>query len=360
VHNGGYAHHGGAWVCNDRGEKAHDEVKGLLKPGKLFFLYLAAGISHDQGLVWNKKDGLQILEDVSTEDALHTGNLTASDGAKLFYRFYPAKAARGTVVLVHGYADHSGRYEHVARALCASDTNVLSFDLRGHGFSEGTRGYIDSFEQYLLDLDAAVEEALKTTQREKVLLVAHSMGGLVATFYTERHPEKILGLVLSSPFFGIKIEVPEWKLQLGSIMSKYLPKFGLPTGIKTIHLTHDRREVQLHDNDPLIFTNGTSRWLTEIMHAQEELMTLPEKMTTPLLLQLSGDDRIVDSQKSQQFFEKCQMSDREQIIYEGFFHEIYNELERDRPIHDMISWVNTAHDQGVLSLMAPRESGVQV
>src|SRR5690348_7450490 len=142
---------------------------------------------------------------------IETGNFTGKGGLRLFWRAYPAEEGRIPVVVIHGFAEHSGRYNEILQELHLNGFGALAFDLRGHGHSEGKRGFIERFDDYVDDLNAAVEFALQRFKSNKVIILAHSMGALVSTQFAHKTPEKILGMVLSSPLFGIKIEVPRWK-----------------------------------------------------------------------------------------------------------------------------------------------------
>jgi alpha-beta hydrolase superfamily lysophospholipase len=224
-------------------------------------------------------------------------------------------------------------------ALSAARFSVVAIDLRGHGYSEGKRGYIDSMQQYLDDVDAAVEHAKAEFGFDRVILLAHSMGALVATHYANAYQSKLLGLALSCPLMGIKVKVPLWKAKLGEVMSTYMPSFKLASTIDAADLTHDVKKADVYRQDSLIFHHVTARWFSEILKSQEESLHFAPALKLPLLLQLSDPDKIVDSEQSKVWYDLCKMKDKTQLIYKGFFHEIYNETERQKPISDMVDWL---------------------
>lgn len=265
--------------------------------------------------------------------------ISSRDGTKLFTRSAFVQKPDRVVVLVHGFAEHIGRYSELISELNKANMSVLGFDLRGHGRSHGKRGYIDSLEQYGEDLDAAVRQAKKKTGVKRVIILAHSMGGLVASSYAAHHPQNLLGLVLSSPLFALSVKVPFWKAQMGKIMSSVLPWFALSNTLNAKVLTHDPVKVRAYEEDPLIFHHVTARWFEQVTGFKNEALRLASQIQTPLLLQLSAEDYVVDSGASEQWFGRLTGVDCTLRTYEGFYHEIYNEVRREEPIRDMLSWL---------------------
>lgn len=270
---------------------------------------------------------------------IETGNFSARDGLRLFWRAYPAQEGKIPVVVIHGFAEHSGRYNEILQELHQNGFGALAFDLRGHGNSDGKRGFIDSFNDYVDDLNAAIEFSLQRFKTDKVIVLAHSMGALVATQLAHRKPEKILGMVLSSPLFGIKIEVPRWKKKLSELMSKYWPSCSLPNQIDSNLLTHDKVKAEAYSSDPLIFHHVCARWFEEIGSVTSESDGKADQLSMPFLMQLSEQDHIVSYAKSCEWFENTSNVDKKLIVYKGFFHEIYNERERQKPIGDFLAWM---------------------
>jgi len=266
-------------------------------------------------------------------------HITSKDNIRLFFREHVADPDGIFVILVHGFAEHSGRYQHVIDALLKAHFNVAAFDLRGHGRSEGMRGFIKSFADYLADLHAVVSFVKKKHKCSKVFLMAHSMGGLVALNYASQHQEDLYGLILSSPLCKIKIEIPKIKKIVGDVMSKVFPAFCLPSTIMPTDLTHDKKCIRVYNKDKLIVRHVTARWFTEINKTCDQALFLAPRLTLSLLLQLSNDDKIVDYEQTLKWYENCHAPDKTKLVYDGFFHEIYNEVEKNLPIHDAIVWL---------------------
>jgi lysophospholipase len=245
------------------------------------------------------------------------------------------------VVLIHGFAEHSGRYAHVIEALNQAGLSVLAIDLRGHGNSEGKRGHIERFKDYIDDVETAIQLAAQVQPDASVYLLGHSMGGLVVGQYVLHHPEGIAGCVMSSPALSFSVKIPAWKSALGKGMSRIFPTLGLATGLDTQDLTHDTAMVAAYEKDPLVFKKATSRWFTEMLEAQQEIFAEAPNMSTPLLMQVAGDDRLVSAETSREFHDRYGGEDRTFHYYEHAFHEIYNEVDRDHPIHDLTHWFDT-------------------
>lgn len=289
---------------------------------------------------------------------IETGNFSSHDGTKLFFRAPSSNSSDSTVIVVHGFAEHSGRYREILNALHQKGYGSLAFDFRGHGHSEGRRGYIERFDDYLKDLDAAVAFAKTRNKNQKIILLAHSMGGLVASHFAAWKPDLIDGLVLSSPLFGIRIQVPAWKKRLGALMSKYWPAFGLSNTIDEKQLTHDQEKAEAYRSDPLIFHHVTARWFEEITVATQNSLEIAQRLKQPFLLQLSGDDRIVSYDKSCEWYEKNLSSDKSLRVYADFYHEIYNEKNRNEPVTEFLSWLSMRWPQEKYSVVNQPSIGV--
>ncbi|MDP6539066.1 MAG: alpha/beta hydrolase [Planctomycetota bacterium] len=267
--------------------------------------------------------------------------LERSGAPDLLLRRWACEGARGRSLLIHGFGEHGGRYGHVADALVGAGLEVGAVDLRGHGGSSGTRAFVERFDDYLDDVDAALVRLRSESGDLPLFLVGHSMGGLVAALWVLEQRALADGLVLSSPGFAFALRVPAWKAVAGRICSRIAPRLALPSGLDRGLLSHDPEVARALERDPHSQTATTARWYTEALAAQVRAGELAAGLEVPLLCQVAGADALVDPEAARRFYDSATSSEREWIRYDELYHEIYNELERDRVLADLTAWIET-------------------
>lgn len=277
-----------------------------------------------------------------TEADKKTGFIKSKDQTPLFYRYYSVKNPKASILLVHGFGEHSGRYAHVIEILRQEGFAVFCIDFRGHGHSLGKRGDVEAFHHYEEDVLAALEYI--ESQRVltgKVFVLAHSMGALVSLRLVSNKSLNIEGLVLSCPLFALKMAIPAWKKWASIMAASLTPKVRLSTGIKGKHLSSDQRMVSAYDHDPLVLKNLSVRAFYEIYQGCQSSNQIPGSISQALFMQIAGSDPVVDSDASEQWFNKIDKKkvDATLKVYPGFLHEIYNETQRQEAISDFIWWL---------------------
>lgn len=266
----------------------------------------------------------------------------ADDGISIFYRNYPADPERGRLVIAHGLGEHSGRYVNVIERLQPLGFSIWVPDHRGHGKSGGKRGHISNFMQFLLDLHRLVELAGRDlSENQKCFLLGHSMGGLIALRYVQQHPQHVDGLVVSSPALGMIVKIPLIKSLLGSMMSRIWPGLTLGNELDSGKISHDPDAVSAYENDPLVHDRVSARFFTEFLGAMQTVHQQASLLRAPVLMQLAGDDHLVNAASSKQFYRKLETPDKTLHVYEGFYHEIYNETQdrREAALQDLEDWL---------------------
>lgn len=274
------------------------------------------------------------------KDDSTTGFLHSKDKTPIFYRHYAVKDQKATVLVVHGFGEHSGRYQHVANALTSRHFEVYGIDFRGHGHSHGKKGDVESFEDYIDDLHTAIRFVLsKKDPKQKLFIVAHSMGALVSLRLLARNNEGISGLVLSAPLFALHKSIPQWKKCAAASIAKFFPALKFPSGIKGKKLSHDLHYAQAYDQDPLVLKCISVRAFKEIEEGMKGVSDL--SLETAFFMQVAGDDSIVDSQATKKWFNKIHNNSLDATLkdYDGFLHEIYNEKNRKEAIDDALLWL---------------------
>ena len=264
------------------------------------------------------------------------GTWTTEDGQSLYWQAWfdgsSTATARGVVALMHGYGEHSGRYQHVAAALARSGYRVMAIDARGHGQSSGQRGHVERHSDYVDDLDRLVRSARDRWPGLPLFLLGHSHGGLIALRYALRRPSGVTGFVVSSPLCGLALEVPAAKELLGKMASRLRPALSIPSGIDAAAISHLDEVVEDYRRDPLVFGTATARWFTETQHAMKDLAGRAHTLDQPFCFLVAGSDRIVDPRATRRLFDGLASTDREIEIYEHLYHEILNE----RPWRDIV------------------------
>ena len=280
-----------------------------------------------------------------TETRETTGEFTGQDGSGIFFRHYVASPEQGRVVIAHGLGEHSGRYGHVAARMVECGCSVWALDHRGHGKSQGRRGHILSFDHYLADLAYMVKMVLEgRPEGVKLFLLGHSMGGLIALNFALNFPELIDGVIASSPALGVTVEVPAVKRLLGRVMSGLWPGLQMANGLDATKISHDPEVVRDYQDDPLVHDRVSARWFTEFMAAMERTNAMASGMAGPVLMQVAGDDHLANAGAARAFFNALEAKDKTLHLYEGLYHEIYNERteDRERVLNDLVEWL-TAH-----------------
>ncbi len=271
-----------------------------------------------------------------------TGEYAGSDGVRIFYRHFPAEFEKARLVIAHGLGEHSGRYGNVVERLHPRGISIWAPDHRGHGQSDGKRGHILNFMQYLTDLKAMVELARAGMPDNcNCFLLGHSMGGLIAIYHAQRFSELVDGVVASSPALGMAVKVPAVKKILGSFLSYLWPSLTMGNELDAGKISHDQNVVSAYQNDPLVHDRVSARFFTELVAAMETVHRQIASLEVPILMQVAGDDYLVDARTARRFFEKLNTRDKTLYVYENLYHEIYNELEeqREKALTDLEDWL---------------------
>lgn len=271
-----------------------------------------------------------------------TGHFAGSDGIEIFYRQYRAESEQARMVIAHGLGEHSGRYGNVIERLLPKGISVWVPDHRGHGQSGGKRGHVLNFVQYLTDLRLTVELAKKDMPGEMpCFLLGHSMGGLIALYFAQRYPELIDGVAASSPLLGMVIEVPAIKKVLGSLMSYVWPGLIMGNELDATKISHDPDVVKAYQTDSQVHGRVSARFFTELMAAMESVNQQASTLSVPVLMQVAGEDYLVNADSSKLFFEKLTLEDKTLYVYDGLYHEIYNapEDDKEKVLDDLEAWL---------------------
>jgi alpha-beta hydrolase superfamily lysophospholipase len=274
------------------------------------------------------------------EARLDEGHLTPQKGFRLYWRRYtPLAGPRATVAVLPGGGDHGARYPGLTTALVRAGFEVALLNFRGHGRSGGRRFHVESYGDYLDDADTFLEHVRAGASGRKLFLVGHSQGGLIAALWMTAAPRSVAGVVLSSPFFRLKLRPPAVKVLAARALGRIIPWLPLATGLRSDQLTSDPEMQRWIDADPLYGRAATPRWFLESQRVQQEVLPRAPRFEAPLLTLLGMSDGIADPVAGRAFHDAVRSSDKELRTYEGFHHELFNERERERPIGDAVAWI---------------------
>lgn len=270
------------------------------------------------------------------------GSFFSFDEAEIFYQVWrPEGPTRGYLLITHGMGEHSEAYHQFASDLIQDQWTVYAWDLRGHGRSEGKRGYIRDFSDYSKDLVAFTEEFKSQNPSPKnCFLLGHSMGGLILFHSLLNHSiEGFNAACFSSPLFGISIPVPKIKAKAAEFMADWLPKLTLHNEIVYRDLHRDPDRIKEYEADPLRHDKVSSGLFIGIQKAMEECANRASEIHMPVLFQLAGDDRIVSTPAAENIFEDIGSQDKKIYIYPDNLHEIFNDLDRGEVIKNLKSFL---------------------
>jgi len=265
-----------------------------------------------------------------------------ADGVELpVYRWRAAGIRRATVALLHGLAEHAGRYAALAQALNANGIELIAVDLRGHGHAPGPRTWIERFDEYLLDADALVTVAARNDG--PLFLMGHSMGGAIAALHAiekhARHARPLSGLILSSPALAPGRDVPRWMLALSQKISRVWPRFPAMK-IDAALLSRDRAAVEANRKDPLVHHGPIpARTGAELLLAMQRIEQGRAGLRVPLLIWHGTADKLTEPDGSRDFGAHAGSPDRTLTLYEGSYHETMNDLDRERVMSALVDWI---------------------
>jgi alpha-beta hydrolase superfamily lysophospholipase len=267
------------------------------------------------------------------------GEVVSADGTKLAYRAWPKQGADITFAVVHGFGEHSGRYERFANGMAKHSMSTYAVDLRGHGHSSGQRGYVDSWSQWTDDVSAFVRQ-VEATAGTEVVPLGHSMGGaaLLSTVLAGQLPNSPR-FVVSSPALKLKVAAPAWKVMIGNAASKVAPRFAQDVPTLGALISRIPEVVEAYENDPLVHGTMSSRLYTEWQQAMKDIPARAGQIKIPFLILAGSDDKLIDPAGSRELHAKApSMSDLH--VLEGRLHEPFNDLGSEEVFQLIADWLH--------------------
>lgn len=267
------------------------------------------------------------------------GRFEGAGGVEIFWQSWRPDAVRATVALAHGASEHSSRYAWTAERLAERGYATYAVDHRGHGRSAGARAYVDQMDNVVADFDQIVDRAAGDYPGAPHFVLGHSMGGCVAIAYTVRHQEKLDGLVLSAPLAALEAASPVERIA-AQLLSRVAPRLGVyPIDSSTV--SRDPEVVRNYDADPLNFHGKLpARTVHELSQTVGRFPTDVARLTLPMLLMHGTADRLVPQHGTEMVDANAGSQDKTFVRYDGLYHELLNEPERERVLGDVADWLD--------------------
>jgi acylglycerol lipase len=271
-----------------------------------------------------------------------TGTFKAKDGSSIYWKgWFPDNAPKAVVQIIHGYAEHIDRYGNVVNELLPAGYALFGTDHRGHGHSDGKRGHVNSFQEFIDDEKQFRREVIDAKfPTLPCFVLGHSMGSLIAMNYIEQSPEGVKALILSGTGSKPGTDIPKFLIILSKILSKIMPAVHVRSPLPPEFISRDRDVVKAYVDDPLVYNVITPR----LAHEMNRFMVLgaqnASKIQIPVLIQLGSKDTAFSKQK--ELFDLIGAKDKTYKLYEGLRHEVYNELIADRTVvlADLKAWLD--------------------
>ena len=256
-----------------------------------------------------------------------------------FQSWLPESEPRAVLLIVHGLAEHSGRYRNVVDHFVPLGYAVYGIDHLGHGKSDGKRVYVERFNDYTNTLKVYFDMIHGWQPDKPIFLVGHSMGGLISAVYLLDHQAELAGAVLSGAAVKVPNNITPAILLVGKMLSALIPRYGL-IGLDVDGVCRDPVVVQAYVSDPLVHTGKTTaRLAAEMLKAMQTISGQAAKITLPIIIVQGSADKLIDPAGAQMLYDAVSSADKEIRIYDGLYHEVFNEPEHDKVLRDIEIWL---------------------
>lgn len=272
---------------------------------------------------------------MSISNTPREAQVSSEDGLLLNFYHWEKENADAAVVISHGWSEHAGRYQAVADMLVESGYSVYALDHRGHGKSEGKRGHVRRWSDYVRDL----EQLRASVKEDRQYLLGHSMGGMISLMHLLEYPEQFCAVVLSGPAADVSIDVPWLTRFIGKTMGFWMPRLSLRNDIDASVVCSDPNVVSAYVDDPFNHGKVSARWFCEYLGAVERLHRRAGEIRTPLAIWHGEGDELVAPWVSQRLFDRLEMREKQRTIVNGALHEILLEPNWQETAKEMKNWL---------------------
>jgi len=270
------------------------------------------------------------------------GHFKGVRNLSIYYQgWLPDGDVKAVLFVVHGLGEHSGRYMNVVNHVVPLGYAVYALDHIGHGKSEGAREFVERFEDFTETLTIYYKMVIDWQPGKPVFLLGHSMGGLISTYSLLDHQSDFKGAVISAPAIKVGESVSQLTITMGRILSKLVPKMGL-LALDVDDISRDPDVVTAYADDPLVFHGKTpARLAAEMLNAMLRVTAEVGTITLPFIVVQGSKDKLVDPGGAQMLYDGASSEEKTLKIYEGLYHEVFNEPERERVLGDVTGWLES-------------------
>lgn len=262
-----------------------------------------------------------------------------SSGKKIFFREWKIKGQpKKNILIIHGLGEHSGRYKEFAEFYIKKGIGVYALDLQGHGKSEGKRGHIKSFEEYLDSIENLLIFIRKKFLDTPIILFGHSLGGLIGlNFLIERESKEIESAVISSPWIETAIKIPEYLIIIQKNLKRVFPSLRLNNRLISNHLSKNKDIVSEYDKDELVHNKISLKLYSEVMRSIDNVKEKASRIKIKILLYHGKSDKIISSNGTLKISK--QLKKHKIKLYENVYHEPHNDLEKEEIYQDILEFI---------------------
>ena len=272
----------------------------------------------------------------------HEGYFKSVRDTNIYYQYWlPDGEPKAILLVAHGIAEHSGRYMNVVNHFVPAGYAVYGIDHIGHGKSDGKRVCVERFQDYTKTLKKYFDMIRGWEPIKPIFLVGHSMGGLISSAYILEHQDEVTGAVLSGPGTKVPDNVSNAVIFAGKILSVVMPRAGI-IQLDAEGICRDPAVVDAYVNDPLVYTGKiTARLGAEMLKTIQHVTGSAIKIRLPIMIVQGGSDKLVDPSGAQLLYDAVSSEDKTIKIYDGLYHEVFNEPEHLQVLDDVQVWLDS-------------------
>jgi len=268
----------------------------------------------------------------------------SDDDLEIFGQYWKTEQTeKGVIALVHGFGEHSGRYDHVAQAFAKRGYSTFSFDHRGHGKSKGQRGHTPSYDHLMDDVDLFLDKVRDIFPDVPVIIYGHSMGGNIVVNNILRRDADVVGAVVTGPFFRTTDPPPAIQVALGKIMNNFWGAFPDKARLDANHISRDKAVVKKYEDDPLVHNKISARMGLSLIDSGEYAIEHAAEVKMPLYIIHGDDDKLTSCEASKEFKSRAGENVKLEVLV-GHYHEVHNEPDKDAILKRIIDWCDELLD----------------